>query len=91
LISVEPETFPIGSFIIEFPEVGKLYGKATKLNEYPVTGVGVDDGVGVTVGVSVLVGVKVLVGDGVLVTVIDGVGVGVAGTCDAVGVGVGKL
>jgi hypothetical protein len=46
-------------FIIELPDSGKLYGMATKLYPYPVTGIGVVDGVGVLVGVSVLVGVLV--------------------------------
>ena len=30
-----------------FPELGKLYGNATRLKEYPVTGDGVRLGVGV--------------------------------------------
>jgi hypothetical protein len=45
------------------PELGKLYGKATKLNAYPVTGIGDVVGVGVLVGV--IVGVGVGVADGI--------------------------
>ena len=72
-----PEDAPPAPFNIEVPETGKLYGNATKLNPYPVTGVGVTVGVGVFVGVSV--GLKVIVGVtvGVGVSVIVGVGVGV--------------
>ena len=68
------QTCALPIFIIVFPEVGKLYGNATKLKEYPVTGSGVTDGVGVFVGV--FVGVDVIVGVGVFVGVSVGVGVG---------------
>jgi hypothetical protein len=38
------------------PELGNSYGKATKLNEYPVTGSGVTEGVGSGVAVASGVG-----------------------------------
>lgn len=73
---VLPDVIPAVLFINEFPDVGNVYGNATKLN--PI-GCGVDVGVTVGVGVTVSVGV------------IDGVGVGVIGVSVGVTVGVAVI
>ena len=82
----KPGVANVGNIVL--PDEGGLYGKTTKLNPYPVTGIGLVDGVGVVVevlvGVTVGVGVCVLVGESV------GVGVGVGVVVDE-GVGVGFI
>ena len=70
---VVPEFNPgvanVGNIVL--PDDGGLYGKTTKLNPYPVRGIGLVDGVGVEVLVVVFVGVCV----GVLLEVFVGVDV----------------
>ena len=87
-----PEPLPTGSFIIEFPNSGKPYGRAIKLYPYPVTGTGLVDGVGVNVGVTDGVGVGDDVSVGVPVGVLVGVAVFVGVTVGVdVDVGVGSI